>query len=176
MAESAVKITKNLLQKCKCNWEEFVVKLRELRNMPRSDGNYPSELLMGYKQRCLLPSLNEPEPKIERREKPKERKKDAPHPRRRRLIPGEKVICQNPITKKWDDTGLVVSERKHGGSYWIETRNGWQLIRNRRFLKPLKEDDDSKNTNHTRDQEENEDTLKTRRSPRLVNAEYERRP
>ncbi|CAB4046191.1 Hypothetical predicted protein [Paramuricea clavata] len=85
----------------------------------------------------------------------------------RPLTPGEKVISQNPITKKWDEIGIIVSERKHGGSYWVETRNGWQMIRNRRFLKPLKEDDDRKDTKYTGNQKE-DNTTEVRRSPRLT--------
>ncbi|CAB4046356.1 Hypothetical predicted protein [Paramuricea clavata] len=49
----------------------------------------------------------------------------------------ERVLIQNPITKKWDESGIVLSERKHGGSYWIKTDNNWRTIRNRRFLKPI---------------------------------------
>ncbi|CAB4046276.1 Retrovirus-related Pol poly from transposon opus, partial [Paramuricea clavata] len=111
-AEAAVKIAKNLLIKCDGNWDEFTMRLREMRNIPRGDGNCPAEMLLGRKQRGFLPTIMESfdNPITEKKEKKRNIKEG------RKLKPlsmSERVLIQNPITKKWDESGIVLSERKH---------------------------------------------------------------
>ncbi|CAB4046228.1 Hypothetical predicted protein, partial [Paramuricea clavata] len=131
MAEAAVKNAKSLMKKCFGNWEEFRSRWSEWRNIPRSNGISPAELLLGRRQRGLLPVIPPPDTTV--KENPKVKGKPL-----RDLKPGEIVWLQNVNTKKWDESGRVTSMRQHGRSYWIETEAGWKTLRNRRFLKPVK--------------------------------------
>ncbi|CAB4046301.1 Hypothetical predicted protein, partial [Paramuricea clavata] len=108
MAESAVKIAKSLLRKCDGNWDEFVTRLRETRNIPRGDGNCPAELLMGRKQRGLLPTI--PNSRTSPATNKEAKTKTIPTKSGRKLKPlvtGERVWIQNAHTKNWDESGTV---------------------------------------------------------------------
>ncbi|CAB4046066.1 Transposon Tf2-6 poly [Paramuricea clavata] len=165
-AEATVKSAKKLLRKCSGIWEIFRSKWSEWRNLPAIGGRSPSELLLGRRQRGILPTITITS-------SPTERKKAATTPGRRperrelkKLKQGDTVIIQNPITKRWNDEGIVKSIRNNGRSYWIETNNGWVTLRNRRFLRPF-------NPNlpeHNKDKQVAKDPEipKPRRSPRLA--------
>ncbi|CAB4045862.1 Transposon Tf2-6 poly, partial [Paramuricea clavata] len=175
MAESGVKIVKRLLQKCDGNWDEFLIRLREMRNIRRSDGNCPAEMLIGRRQRCLLPALpiddlKNTEPGAETEARRERRREEAPkrhtRPKLRPLASGETVAIQDVRSKKWNRTGTVISERKHGGSYWLETEGQWRLLRNRRFLKPLRKPIDDPNERIAYNPTTNVETPAIRKSPR----------
>jgi hypothetical protein len=48
------------------------------------------------------------------------------------------VRLQNPLTGRWDETGVITGKRSTGRSYFVTREGGGRpLLRNRRFLKPL---------------------------------------
>ncbi|TRY75822.1 hypothetical protein TCAL_11862, partial [Tigriopus californicus] len=52
------------------------------------------------------------------------------------LQTNSKVLVQNPRTRRWDSTGIIMNKRANGHSYKVEI-NGTCQPRNRIFLKPL---------------------------------------
>ena len=50
----------------------------------------------------------------------------------------QKVLVQNPITKSWDDQGLITKVRPLGRSYEILMDSGKTILRNRTLLRPIK--------------------------------------
>ena len=57
-AESAVKSAKYLLIKCLDSDQDFQLALSEFRRVPRADKFSPAELMFGFKQRGILPTLD----------------------------------------------------------------------------------------------------------------------
>ena len=51
------------------------------------------------------------------------------------MKPGDKVIAQNMLTKRWDAQATIISRRHDKRSYWIEIDDR-RYIRNRKFLRP----------------------------------------
>ena len=49
----------------------------------------------------------------------------------------QKVLVQNPITKSWDDQGLVTKMRPLRRSYEIVMDSGKTILRNRTLLRPI---------------------------------------
>ncbi|CAB4046175.1 Hypothetical predicted protein, partial [Paramuricea clavata] len=122
--------------------------LGEWRNVPHDDGLSPSQMLLGRKQRGILPNVNDLEQKLpteikkssEARQSVKRRKLEKANEKLKELKPlqvGQAVTIQNPTTRRWNEEGIITSVRKQGRSYIIETQNGWTTTRNRKFLKPL---------------------------------------
>ncbi|CAB4046294.1 Hypothetical predicted protein, partial [Paramuricea clavata] len=106
----------------------------EWRNFPKANGISPAQLLIGRKQRGLLPTVEVDNKKRDRVTNDVTQNRS----RSRCLCPlqiGDEVRIQNAITKKWDELGIITSKRNNGRSFWIKTKNGWQILRNRRFLK-----------------------------------------
>ena len=57
---------------------------------------------------------------------------------------GTRVRMQNPITRRWDNKGEIVSVRESGRSYGVQRDEGGViLIRNSRFLKPIADQTDA---------------------------------
>ena len=52
---------------------------------------------------------------------------------------GTPVLVQDPITKRWDKSAII-TRRRNARSYTIRTPNGKFYLRNRKFLRPKKED------------------------------------
>ena len=57
LAEAGVKSVKNILRKCSTSGSDAEHVLYEWRNVPRSDGYSPAQLMFGRAQRTSLPSL-----------------------------------------------------------------------------------------------------------------------
>ena len=51
------------------------------------------------------------------------------------MKPGDKVIAQNTLTKRWDTHATIISRRRDGRSYLINS-DGRNYVRNRKFLRP----------------------------------------
>ena len=66
LAESSVKVVKQLLKKCKCSKQDIRKGLLILRNTPLACGKSPAELLMGRRLRENMPSINEEKFKSDR--------------------------------------------------------------------------------------------------------------
>jgi hypothetical protein len=132
-AEAGVKAMKALLDKTGGFGQKFAEELLHYRNLPRSDGRgSPAELFFGRRQRRGIP-----EPRHVQGRGPSEDGAES----RRRLPPlsvGDGVRLQNPLTGRWDETGVITGKRSTGRSYFVTREDGGRpLLRNRRFLKPL---------------------------------------
>ena len=49
----------------------------------------------------------------------------------------QKVLVQNPITKSWDDQGIITKVRPLGRSYEVLMDSGKMFLRNRTLLHPI---------------------------------------
>ena len=129
------------------NFDEFRIALREWRNTPRFDGLSPAQWLYGRRQRTdapAIPSAYErvPETKLAEHEARREERMekhqsyaDQTSHSLNPMKPGDKVIAQNMLTKRWDAQGTIISRRRDGRSYWIDIDDR-RYIRNRKFLRP----------------------------------------
>jgi hypothetical protein len=137
LAEAAVKQVKHLLKKAD-GWSDFNVRLLYYRTTPRAVGDKsPAELFFKRQLRTDLPAWSPPPPDVDEGNEIG----DGVDSHVDRLPPlkiGERVRLQNPLSKLWDDTAVVVATRDAGRSYFVsKDSDGRQLLRNRRFLKPL---------------------------------------
>jgi len=185
LVENGVKTCKNLLAKYDSNFSEFKKALHEQRNAPRSDGFSPAQMMFGRRQRGILPCLPSAYDLIDVTSAAQGRKRAREKIKQNfdkhayslpKLSIGESVFLQNPFNHKWDSIGKVIEVRHDGRSYKVEGNNGRVYLRNRRFLKPKKEDfeDPISDDQSSEDVEnghsqlsENEQSL--RRSERLKN-------
>ena len=56
---------------------------------------------------------------------------------RTKFKPGQRVSVQDPISKKWSTTTIVLEEREHGNSYVLTTEGTDKtIIRGQQLLKP----------------------------------------
>ena len=124
LAEAAVKSTKALLEKSR-SFDDFQVRLLEWRNVPSAGcPDSPAQRFFGRRQRGQLPVLESRPTKI---------CGDGIVPRFR---VGDRVRLQNPISKKWDTVGEVVTVRASGRSFGVRRDDGGPLLeRNQRFMK-----------------------------------------
>ena len=141
-AKSAVKNAKYMLIKSIESGTDFQLALAEFRRVPRGDKYSPAQLMFGFQQRGLLPSLAKPSIDIreaeEARNKERARQKQSFDTGSRSLPPlavGDRVLVQHPLTKRWDNKATIASVTDTGRSYEIIFTNGRQTRRNRRFLK-----------------------------------------
>lgn len=142
LAESTVKSVKYLLIKCKKSGEDFFTALSAWRNTPRGDGYSPAEMLFNRQPRCHLPKLEGQLVDKGAAAAARQRVRDAAkayHDRQAKplhtLHIGQNVQIQNPISKRWDSFGEIVSVLDNARSYVIQTKGGKRYTRNRRFLK-----------------------------------------
>ena len=153
LAEGAVKAAKSLLKK-----SDSALAFREalfaLRNTPLAGtDNSPAQLYFGRVQRHSLPSVTF------------KALPSAPQEGVTKLKPfqvGDTVSIQNLLTRKWDDSGVILQVLPTGQTYMVRRQNGKEIKRNRRFLNAISaEPTDS----IVEDEEESIPTL--RRSERL---------
>ncbi|XP_059081970.1 uncharacterized protein K02A2.6-like [Tigriopus californicus] len=147
-AESNVKNVKYLLAKSGGEWgsNAFMSGLLELRNTPRSDGLSPAQRLFGRPLRSKLPihwKAFMPEFQISSDEADTKRFRDDAlrkayydrSTRARKKIPlGQRVLIQDPITRRWEREGVVV-DNKTPRRYKLRLPSGRVLVRNQRFLR-----------------------------------------
>ena len=55
----------------------------------------------------------------------------------RPLSINQKVLVQNPITKSWDDKGIISNVRPLGRSFEVLMDSGKTILRNRTLLRPI---------------------------------------
>ena len=145
-AECAVREMKHLLGKTE-SFDDFRNALREWRNTPRYDGLSPAQWLFGRRQRTDAPAIPAaydriPDAKFAEHEARREEKMDkhrsysdqSSRPLKP-MKPGDKVIAQNTLTKRWDTRATIISRRRNGRSYLINS-DGRNYVRNRKFLRP----------------------------------------
>ena len=148
LAESGVKIVKDLLLKCMGENDDMQRVLYEWRNMPKSHGYSPAQLLFGRSQNMLLPQPAAAFLPIDFSEAAAARDQlfDSQAGRYNRdkvnldqLSPGQLVRVQNENTGLWDITGTVCEVRPDGLSYLIDIE-GRSFVRGRPKLKPVFKD------------------------------------
>ena len=84
------------------------------------------------------------------------------------LTSGQRVLVQNPISKSWDEKGIIIEVRPDGRSYEVNMDSGKSFVRNRAFLRPISDSPlhpDSKLSNSPPDSDE---PATLRRSSRLA--------
>lgn len=158
-AEAAVKTLKALVKK---NWktnsldrESFDLALLEWRNTPRSDGISPAQWLTGRTQRTLLPACNSVyDPLVEsdflrgreKREVAKDKAKKQ-YDKNARKLPqlkvGDQCRMQDPKSSMWQQIVEIVKIRKGGRSYVVKGTSGQTFLRNRKYLRPVWDDEDN---------------------------------
>ncbi len=139
--------------------EEFNQGLLELRNTPRAGGKSPAEIVFGQPLRSLLPAhhtafdkrwLTDMDDYDKKMSALQEQATDGYNRQARelrKLAANAPVRIQDPVTKLWDKTGVVIS-RGHHRDYRVRLPSGRCYWRNRRFLRPInalppEDDDDS---------------------------------
>ena len=126
LAEAGVKSVKNILRKSGSSSADADRMLYEWRNVPRSDGYSPAQLLFGRAQRTSLPTIPCQNKPIDFSSAVSA--KDAAHARSKidhdksklslpRLSPGQEVYLQDSKSSAWDRRGVVVSVRPDNLSY-----------------------------------------------------------
>ena len=149
-AEANVKSLKYLIEKTACNGnvkdsDEFAKGLLELRNTPRVNGLSPAQILFGRSLRSCVPahkSAFKPTWHDMAREYDRHHaiQESAVHHYNTRakslsqLAVGDNVRIQDPRSKRWELTGIIVSVEPHR-SYLIKTPSGRVYHRNRRFIR-----------------------------------------
>ena len=143
LAEISVKKAKRLVQKTKKLKENLQQAIFQMRNTRlKSVGASPSELFFRREMRNPLPNLPR-ELDLDTAILNKEMK-HVDHMRKKiPSIPlkiGQRIEIQNVKSKRWDMRGTVMRMREGGASYYVlidgDDKN---VLRNRIFLRPLKE-------------------------------------
>ena len=136
-------------KKCKRAGQNFQRSLSVFRNMHRSDGPSPAQLLFQLPQKInilLQPwpvlSINTNSAFASRAHHIKQHTAAIAAINTRafpytRLPLGCRVFVQNAITKQWDQQANVKARRNNGESYVIELSNGKQCVGGRILLRPI---------------------------------------
>ena len=144
LAEAAVKNMKSLILRCVDRKENLSIAIAAWRNMARADGVSPAQLFYNRRMKQLLPILlaqsENAEIDVLARDEAAERVKNSnkcTDPRERaKFKPGQRVSVQDPISKKWSSTVIVLEEREHGNSYVLATEGTDKMfIRGQQLLK-----------------------------------------
>ena len=114
--------------------------------MTSADGVSPAQLFYNRRMKQLLPILpaqaENAEIDIRARDEAAKRAGENSNkctdPRERaKFKPGQRVTVQDPISKKWSSTAIIVEEREHGNSYVLATEGTDKtFIRGQQLLKP----------------------------------------
>ena len=145
LAESAVKNVNFLLTKCADTDEDPHRALYEWRNIPRTDGYSPAQLLFGKQQYMYLPTLpvhhqfcniNEASAAKDTRQKTDNAHHDLHKSFLPPLTPGQSVLMQNAKTGLWDQVTEVTEMRPDKLSYKLICK-GRELLRSRHMLRPV---------------------------------------
>ena len=145
LSESAVKQMKFLMKKVNENPTEFSSRLLDFRNTPNLSGKSPAQMFFGRRLRDRLPHLpgaNDLEVAnamvgANKRKQQMEQQENLPGTALPPLSINQKVLVQNPITKSWDDHGIITSIRPLGRSYEVHMESGKIILRNRTLLRPM---------------------------------------
>ena len=146
LAESAVKNVKHFLQKCSITRESAGKALYSWRNVPRSDGYSPAQLLFGRRQKLNLPVLDKKynmyDISAAKQAKDASFSKSANYFDQNKvnvkpLCDGQNVVIQHPKTGKLDQSGVIVGMRPDKLSYSVKCEDGHLCIRARRMLREV---------------------------------------
>ena len=182
-AEAAVKTMKAIVVKCARTGTEIEGEVTHFRATPRSDGVSPAQLMLGRNIRtresilAAHPSYTpqgEPWNSLaEKRSGWLEEKRNDYNSRAAnltdQLLEGTPVRIQNTHTKNWDKTGKIIKKNADRDSYIVQSPEGRLFTRNRKYLRPAREENDP-NKSQDQDTEEHQSTTESpiRRSNRLA--------
>ena len=151
LAESTVKIVKNLIRKCQHSGQDVYRALQVYRSSPLECGKSPAELLYNRRLRSNLPMLDalldhQPlDPQFVRRKEGQTEKRKEYYDKFARDLPELKtddhVRLQDMRTNQWSQSG-VIRKKLPNRSYLVEIANGEIRRRNRRHLRPAPRRDD----------------------------------
>ena len=142
LAERAVQTVKAIIKKCMESGEDIQMGLLAYRTTPLECGLSPAQMLMGRRLRNNLPAaahlLQVPESKKVMKWRQEQRKvqkfyHDTGVKDLKPLVPGEQVRVWNK--NKWSTQGFV-QDQVAPRSYTVQTREGVEMRRNRRDIKP----------------------------------------
>ena len=151
-AEAAVKAMKHLVAKStqngNLNDEEFDAALLEWRNTPTEGGLSPAQILFGHPLRSLVPAHRSSFAHVWQRSAARidkeaaavssaARRETAGQPLQA-LPVGARVLLQDPQSKRWNSSGVVVAVGQHR-KYQVKLPSGRVLWRNRKFLRQAAE-------------------------------------
>ena len=175
LSEAAVKQMKFLLQKVNENQKEFSTRLLEFRNTPNVSGKSPAQMFFGRRLRGTLPHLpgandldisNAILGAAKRKELMKNMESKSGIPLQQLQL-NQRILLQDPISKKWDCKGKITGVRSKGRSYEIILDSGKKFIRNRAFLRPIDENQQQTDTTN-KIPDDLQSLAKPRRSARLA--------
>ena len=136
---------KFLLEIVKENLDKLSSSLLEFRNTPNISGKSPAQMFFGCRLRDHLPHLpgaNDLEianamAGANNRKMLMEQQEKQSGTTLQPLAINQKVLVQNPITKSWDDQGIITKVRPLGRSYEVLMDSGKMFLRNRTLLCPI---------------------------------------
>ena len=133
------------LEKVNENTNEFSSRLLDFRNTPNISGKSPAQMFFGRRLRDRLPHLpgandlqvSDAKDGANNRKMIMEQQENQYGTSLQPLSTNQKVLVQNPITKSWDDQGIITKMRPLGRSYEILMDSGKTILRNRTLLRPI---------------------------------------
>ena len=136
---------KFLLEKVGENLDEFSSRLLEFRNTPNVSGKSPAQMFFGRRLRGKIPHLPgandldiaNAKAGADQRKNLMEKRENQPGTSLQPLSVNQKVLVQNPISKSWDEKGIITGIRPLGRSYDVLMDSGKNFLRNRSFLRPI---------------------------------------
>ena len=145
---------KYLLQKCNQNLNDFHCSLLEFRNTTNVSGKSPAQMFFGRRLRGKLPHLpgandldiSNAKDGADNRNKLMNQNENLPGTTLQSLSVDQRVLLQNPISKSWDQTGIITAVRKSGRSYDVLLDSGKSHLRNRKFLRPISNTEEMPNS------------------------------
>ena len=167
---------KFLLEKVGENPNEFSSRLLDFRNTPNVSGKSPAQMFFGRRLRDRLPHLpgaNDLEVANAKagaanRKQLMEQRENQHSTSLRQLSVNQNVMIQNPITKSWDDHGIITKVRPLGRSYEILMDSGKTILRNRTLLCPIRNQVTAQDPQSTSTINSSQRTPILRRSTRLL--------
>ena len=148
LAEAGVKNMKLLIQRVARQGEDAAEALLAFRNTCRKDGSSPAQLMFGRRLRGTLPTLAShlrvasaetrqssyaDKVKVTDANRQQYNKRAT---RKATFLPGQKVIIQHPLTKKWTQKCIILGDAHRGQAYRVKnTDNNKIFIRNPRFIR-----------------------------------------
>ena len=127
------------------SYTAFRQALRSYRNCRRYDGLSPAQWYVSRRKRTdavafptaydRVPDATITKHKAERRKKAGKLRShaDKSSHHRMRLEPGQHIIAQHVLTRRWVEHAVILESLPNGRSYVIRI-NGWSYLHNRRFL------------------------------------------
>jgi transposase InsO family protein len=138
LAESSVKIIKNMIKKCITHNDDITAGLLAIRNTPLQCGSSPAQLLMGRQLQEQLPTFHMQNDNSSKRDLQTERQKQKKqYDKQIRTTKehtsylfrkGQHVRLRNPTTCEWSLKGTIV-DRIAPRSYTIKLAEGGNVIR-----------------------------------------------